>query len=254
MDKEKNARLEQLYKNKSRHSQYQILASNVEPLVRYQKPIKSKHEKERWDYIVKNVDVEGMKVLDIGGNTGFFTFESCNNRNPKSVDYYEGNREHAEFVELASSILGLADIIRVHPEYFLFGEQKEVFDVVYFLNVIHHIGFDFEKYVTIDMVKNKMLDHINEMAKYSRRMAFQMGFNWYGDIDRCLFEHGTKKEVEEYIISGTKDYWNVEKIGVVEKIGDNFVYKDMNERNNERVDSFGEFLNRPLFIMKSRVV
>lgn len=251
MDIEK---LEQLYKKKSRHSQYQILASNVEPLLVYEKPPKSKFEKERWDYIISHINVDGMKVLDIGGNTGFFTFESCNNRKPKSVDYYEGNREHAEFVDLASRILGLDDIIKVHPEYFLFGEQNEVWDVVYFLNVIHHIGFDFEQDVTIDTVKTKMLEHINEMAKYSKTMVFQMGFNWYGNIDKCLFEYGTKKEVEDYIISGTKDNWIVEKIGIVEKVGGSFMYKDMNERNNVRIDSYGEFLNRPLFIMKSRIV
>lgn len=247
-------RLEQLYKNKSRHSQYQILASNVEPLFSYEKPKKSKYEKERWDYIISNVNVEGMRILDIGGNTGFFTFESCNNRRPKAVDFYEGNKEHAEFVELASSILELDGVIKVYPEYFLFDKQNEVWDIVYFLNVIHHIGFDFEKDVTVDTVKNRMLEHINEMAKYSKRMVFQMGFNWYGNIDKCLFEHGTKKDVEDYIISGTKNYWRVEKIGIAEKVGNNFVYKDMNEENNMRVDSYGEFLNRPLFIMKSCII
>ena len=30
-------------------------------------------------------------------------------------------------------------------------------------------------------------------------------------------------------------------------------YEDINEENNVRKDSLGEFLNRPLFIMKSKV-
>lgn len=247
-------KLEQLYKNKSRHSQYQILASNVQPLLGYKKPDKYKFERERWNYILSNINLEGKKILDIGGNTGFFTFESCNGQKPQRVDYYEGNQEHAEFVRLASSILGLENTIEVHPKYFLFTEQTEIWDVVFFLNVIHHIGFDFEKDVTADEVKDRMLEHINQMAQYSKIMFFQMGFNWYGNIAKCLFENGTKQEIENYIISGTQKYWEVKKIGIAEEIDNGFIYKDMNERNNVRVDSYGEFLNRPLFIMKSRIV
>lgn len=249
----KIAKLEELYANKSRHSQYQILASNVEHLVDYKKPEKSKYEKERLAYILKNVELKDKKILEIGGNTGYFTFESCK-KNPKSVDFYEGNAEHAEFVRLASEIIGLSDIIKVHPEYFLFGEQTEVWDVVYFLNVIHHIGFDFEKDVTSATAREKMLQHINSMAKYSKIMIFQMGFNWYGNIQKCLFAHGTKEEMEEYLQEGTKDYWKIEHIGIPVKKKDEIIYEERTQENNIRIDEYGEFLNRPLFIMKSKLV
>lgn len=250
----KIAKLEELYANKSRHSQYQILAPLVENLVNYKKPEKSKYEKERWKYILSNVDIDAQTILDIGGNTGYFTFESCNNHTPKRVDYYEGNYEHAEFVRLATEILQLDQIIHIHPEYFLFGEQTQVWDLVLFLNVIHHIGFDFEKDVVAEMVKEKMLAHINSMAHYSKTLIFQMGFNWYGDVGRCLFEHGTKKEVEDYIVNGTSDFWSVTKIGVAVKRGNDVIYEDINGQNNVRIDEYGEFLNRPIFIMKSKLL
>lgn len=246
-------KLEKLYANKSRHSQYQILASNIEHLVNYKKPEKSKYEKERLEYILSNVELKGKKILDIGGNTGYFTFESSK-KNPKSVDYYEGNTEHAEFVKLASEIIGLSDIIKVNPEYFLFKKQTEVWDVVFFLNVIHHIGFDFEKDITSMTVREKMLEHINSMAEYSKVMIFQMGFNWYGNIQKCLFEHGTKEEMEDYLQEGTKNYWEIEHIGIPMKRNGQIVYEDRTKENNIRIDEYGEFLNRPLFIMKSKLL
>lgn len=248
----KIAKLGELYANKSRHSQYQILASNVEHLVDYKKPEKSKYEKERMAYILKNVELKNKKILDIGGNTGYFTFESST-KSPKGVDFFEGNAEHAEFVRLASEIIGLSDIIKVHPEYFLFGKRTEVWDVVYFLNVIHHIGFDFEKDVTSITVQEKMLEHINSMAEYSKTMVFQMGFNWYGNIHKCLFTHGTKEEMEEFLQEGTKDYWEIEHIGIPVKRNDGILYEERTPENNIRIDEYGEFLNRPLFIMKSRL-
>lgn len=246
-------KLERLYANKSRHSQYQILASNIEHLVPYKKPEKSKYEKERLDYILKNVELKDKKILDIGGNTGYFTFESCK-KNPKSIDYFEGNTEHAEFVKLASEIVGLSNIINVSSEYFLFGKQTKVWDVVFFLNVIHHIGFDFEKDVTGMTVREKMLEHINSMAEYSKVMVFQMGFNWYGNTQKCLFEYGTKEEMEEYLQEGTKDKWEIVYIGIPVKKDNQFIYENRTEENNVRIDEYGEFLNRPLFIMKSRLL
>ena len=249
----KIGKLEELYASKSRHSQYQILASNIEHLVKYKKPEKSKYEKERLEYVLKNIDLKGKKILDIGGNTGYFTFESCK-CNPKSVDYFEGNVEHAEFVKLAAEIVGLSHIVKVNPEYFLFEKKNEIWDIVFFLNVIHHIGFDFEKDITSMAVREKILEHINSMAEYSKIMIFQMGFNWYGNVQKCLFEHGTKREMEQYLQEGTKEFWKIENVGIPVKKNNVFVYENQTEENNIRIDEYGEFLNRPLFIMKSKLL
>lgn len=247
-------KLVELYNHKSRHSQYQCIPPSVENFIKCEKPLKSKYEYERLEYINSNVDLNGKTILDIGGNTGYFTIESLKKQEPIKIDYYEGNKEHAEFVKLSSDVLGLSDKIHVHDEYFDFNNRtNDVWDVVYFLNVIHHIGFDFEKDVNISDVKDKMILHINNMSKYCRILVFQMGFNWYGNIDKCLFANGTKKEMEDYILNGTKDYWELLKIGIAEK-KDNGLYKyfDMNNNNNKRMDEYGEFLNRPIFIMRSK--
>lgn len=245
--------LEKLYANKSRHSQYQTLASNIESLIPDSKPDEYKYEKERIAYIKKKLNLSEAKVLDIGGNTGYFTFEACN-LNSERVDYYEGNIEHAKFVELASQVVSLDNIIDVHSEYFLFEKREEKWDFAFFLNVVHHLGFDFEQDVPMDVVKDRMIMHINEMSYYCKRMAFQMGFNWCGNIEKCLFENGTKSEMEEYIKEGTSDFWEIEHIGIPEMKNNVVEYYDRSEENNVRIDYLGEFLNRPLFIMKSKKV
>lgn len=44
-----------------------------------------------------------------------------------------------------------------------------------------------------------------------------MGSNWKGDSKECLFENGTKAEMEQFLKEGTKDYWNILFIGIVGK-------------------------------------
>ena len=39
---------------------------------------------------------------------------------------------------------------------------------------------------------------------------------------------------------------------IAEKTEDGLNYSDLNDRNIGRIDELGEFLNRPLFIMKSK--
>lgn len=67
--------------------------------------VKSRNEKARLDYILQNVDIS---TIHIGYyNTGYFTFELLAN-GATHAKYYEGNREHAEFVRLASDVLNEA--------------------------------------------------------------------------------------------------------------------------------------------------
>ena len=102
---EKN--LKKLYQNTSKHSNYQILPKqlvsilNTEELV-----INSRFENERLAFIKENINLKQKRIVDIGGNTGFFTFESIES-GASSLMYYEGNMEHATFVKSASDFLNL---------------------------------------------------------------------------------------------------------------------------------------------------
>jgi hypothetical protein len=83
-------------------------------------------------------------------------------------------------------------------------------------------------------------------------LVLQIGFNWHGNIEQPLFLKGTKREMINFVTDGTENNWEICSIGVAQSVEGEIVYCDLNESNIERNDSLGEFLNRPIFIMKSR--
>lgn len=249
---EKIEHLKKLYMNSSKHSNYQILPSNlVNILDTADLVINTRYEQERLEYIKDKIDFNKKKVLDIGGNSGFFSFESCN-AGADRVDYFEGNIVHADFVKEAVEMLKLEDKIRIFPEYFGFYGKRERYHIILLLNVIHHLGDDFEDNVLhLDKAKEKMLECINAMALYTDYMIFQMGYNWCGDKRKSLFDFGTKSEMIDFISKGTKACWNIVNIGVADNKKGKVGYYDLDNNNIMRRDDLGEFLNRPIFIMKS---
>ena len=82
-------------------------------------------------------------------------------------------------------------------------------------------------------------------------MVFQLGFNWKGNRNLGLFENGSKVELIDFIAEGVKNYWTIEKIGIAEAANNSIEYCDLNDNNIIRNDKIGEFLNRPIFILKS---
>lgn len=244
--------LRQLYMRTSKHSNYQILPDAVAEMLGQNTIVtKSRQEKERMTYILSKLKLHDKEMLDIGGNTGYFSFEAVKN-DARHVDYYEGNKDHADFVKLASDILELKDRIGVFNEYYMFEQNEKKYDIVFNLNVVHHLGDDFMEAEDMEKAKSQMLKCVNSLADATEMMVFQIGFNWKGNRDRCLFENGTKREMIDFIRRGTEEYWDIENIGIAEKQADQIVFCDISEKNIERNDSIGEFLNRPIFIMKSK--
>lgn len=248
MDKYK---LIELHKKNTKHSNYQILPNAlVNILDKTQLKIHSRHESERMIYFVSKVSFENKKILDIGANTGYFTFESID-AGASSVVVYEGNKNHAEFITEASKIVSYP--ILAKPEYYAFEEDNtNYYDVVLLLNIVHHLGDDYgDNSVNKENAKKQMLQCINKLSKNCEKMIFQMGFNWKGNRYDCLFDNGTKNEQIKFIEAGIESYWKIENIGVAEKENGQIVYKDLTEKNIKRDDTLGEFLNRPIIILKS---
>lgn len=245
-------RLESLYMQAGRHAHYQVLPRKLEEIFPVQDiRIKSRWERERLAYMKQHIAFAGKRVLDIGGNTGYFTFELLD-EGAKQVDYYEGNQAHAEFVRIAAKVLKKEDKLSVFGKYYLFGEERKTYDIILCLNVMHHLGADFYSVQSKEEAKKEMLVNINRLSVISEYLIFQMGFNWKGNPEDGLFAHGTKAEMEQFLSEGVKDYWDILFVGIAKKDQDAVVYQEMNEYNNERQDAFGEFLNRPIFIMKSK--
>lgn len=251
----KVTRLRELYSIVSKHSNYQILPDSLRVLCNASDfEIKSRFEKERLQFITSAIKFTYKKVLDIGGNTGFFSIELLNKFDLK-IDYFEGNNAHAEFVRHAAQMLGIEARIKVHNQYFLFNDSEtkdNLFDICLLLNVLHHFGDDYgDPNISMENAKIQMLNNLNYLSKKTAYLVFQMGYCWKGNRNMLLFKEGTKTEMIDFIKEGTKDFWHIEETGIAELPNQNVVYKSLNEHNIKRDDTLGEFLNRPLFILKS---
>lgn len=245
-------RLNELYNIASKHSNYQEIAPRLKKYIdtaEYQ--IVTRQEKARMTYISSRVNFDEKYVMDIGGNTGYFTFEAVEN-GARKVDYVEGNKNHADFVELASKVANISDKINVTNKYYTFDDSSAEYDITFLLNVLHHIGDDYgDNKTSIIEAKKTIIRQLNNMSYKTKVLAFQLGYNWKGNRNACLFDAGTKHEMLEYIKKGIIDYWDILDIGVAESIDGEIVYKDLSDKNIERVDSLGEFSNRPLILLKS---
>jgi len=247
-------KLIQLYNTVGKHGQYQtppliareILGSSL-------RPSKPRFEKERFQFILEHYQPKGKRVLDIGGNIGFFTFEMIAH-GASQVIYYEGNETYAVFVETLAKALHLEEKIVIRKAYFPFDEPpEESYNLVLLLNVMHHIGDDFgNKLLNRARAKAKILDYLNALSAHADFLVFQMGFCWKGNRNMVLFPHGTKEEMIQYVVRGTEKSWRIVAIGIPEKHGGTIVYRPLSEKNIRRDDSLGEFLNRPLFILEAK--
>lgn len=244
--------LVQYYSRKSKHSNYQILPKILEPLLgKSDIMTNSRYERERLDYFLKHVDFDSATVIDIGGNSGYFTFEMLQ-AGAKSVRLYEGNKEHCDFVDLAAKVLQM-DGLTVTNAYFPFdGNMTETYDIALLLNVLHHVGDDYDSNVLdVSRAKENITEQLKSMTTVAKTLIFQLGFNWQGNRNQGLFRGGTKREMIDYVEHAVAGSWTVKAVGIAVRKGNAIAYEELNEGNLERDDTLGEFLNRPIFIMES---
>lgn len=242
------------YSKKSKHSNYQVLPNKLKKILKSDDiHTKTRYEKERLKYLLEKIDFKNKTVLDIGGNTGYFSFELLD-AGAKDAHCYEGNLEHTEFVRLAAKALGLDNKLEVTNAYFAFDNSfKAHYNIILLFNVLHHVGDDYgDKKLTPHQVRQVIAKQLNSLAKNTETLVFQMGFNWQGDTSKGIFEHGTKREMIDFVNHATVDKWDTTAIGVAEKSNGKIVYRELNKQNIERDDSLGEFLNRPIFILRKK--
>jgi SAM-dependent methyltransferase len=244
--------LRALYDAHSKHSSYQLIHPSLLPLLGDAAGLPAgKHEAQRQRWFERGVRFADASVLDIGANTGYFSFAALG-QGARRVVSQEGNVRHAEFIEAAARRLGLAERLEARPSYFDFAAApRERFDICLCLNVLHHLGDDFgDPAVTIGEARHLMLAGINGLAASSKTLLLQLGFNWKGDVRFPLFEGGTKQAVIDFVRAGTASHWQIDEIVVVDTVSRDYVPAEAHQL--ARVDGLGEFLNRPLFRMTVR--
>lgn len=231
----------ELYNRVSKHSQYQTCGEFVAKRPHY--------ERERLNFLLENLDVRGKNILDIGGNTGWFSLELLS-RGAEHVSLWEGNQAHAEF---ARETAGHDERLEVHAEYYDFDEaDTRTYDLVLLLNVLHHTGDDYGGRIPdAEAAKKEILRQLIHIADRTQYIFFQLGFNWKGNINSPLFKRGTKSEMISFVEDGVKGFCDVVSTGIAERNSEGVVkYCQPNAENIRRDDSLGEFLNRPIFLLK----
>ncbi|MCB9248091.1 MAG: hypothetical protein H6613_05880 [Ignavibacteriales bacterium] len=116
--------LKELLQRSSKHCNYQVLPTSLRNFVDIEDlAINSRYEVERLEYLLKHIDPRGKSILDIGGNTGYFSFELLE-KGASKVIFYEGNNAHADFVTEASKLIAKENLIDVQNEYFQFSKEQ----------------------------------------------------------------------------------------------------------------------------------
>lgn len=245
----KMEKLKKLYNITSKHSHYQKLPKSISDLVGESTQQINRYEFERLGYIQSNIDLTNKTILDVGANTGFFSISSLDN-GATSVDIYEGNQSHANFISNVSEILGLN--ANVNESYLQFNESfDKKYDVVYLLNVVHHLGDDFgDTQINVENAKHKMSQILKYFSDKTEIMVFQMGYCWKGNRDLLLFENGTKQEMISFVENSIDGCWDIINVGILEE---DLTYHNLDDSNIENQYNLREFGNRPLFILKSKI-
>lgn len=249
----RRARLRRLYEQSSKHSGYQSLAPSLTAILGASAiDAADKYENERLAFIQSHVSFENKRVVDVGGNTGFFALTAA--ETASRVDYFEGNADHAAFVDEAVSALGLGERVNVHASYLEFDDLPETrYDVMLLLNVLHHVGDDFgDGGLSLEQAHDQIIRDLRAALQIAEVIVFQLGFNWQGNVAQPLFAGGTKAEMISFIKSGINDLASLTAIGIATGTRSKAVYEPVDDANLARRDDLGEFLNRPIFILERK--
>lgn len=213
--------------------------------------VKGHYEKERFDFIKKHINFTNLSILDIGSNQGYFSLEALAN-GASTAHIIEGRKDYTDFLCKLTDLIGYAVIVENKYLDFSLDLKNKRYDVIFNLNVIHHLGGEFgcDK-LGKQQALNEMSATFNSLKNKCSWMVFSIGFNWKGDEASPLFEGGTKEELIRFVKKSVGNNYLVKLIGIPEEASGKIVYKILNDNNIKRDDSLGEFLNRPIFILKS---
>ncbi len=246
------AHLAALVKKSSKHGDYQALHPWLHGAGGQDYRPAGKQEKARQAHMERHTKPKGQTVLDIGANTGYFTFGALQ-AGAAHVTAIEGNKDHAAFIDEAGKLLKIDKRMDVRAGYFdFFAPAAETYDLILCLNVLHHLGDDFgDQALTMEKAKTEIRRAIRGLARHGRQMWLQLGFNWKGNRHLPLFADGTKREIMAFVADACKGAWSIQHTSVFSP--HTHAYEECQGELMARFDNLGEFLNRPLFLLERKL-
>lgn len=235
----------------SKHADYQSLHPTVAALFDGDVPrARGRQEAERWAVMQAATPMHGQRVWDIGANTGYFSMAALA-AGAQQVLSQEGNGNHARFVAQCAQALGVQDRLAVQPGYCTFEPSPQRHDITLCLNVLHHLGDDFgDASLDQSAALAAMRQALQVLARQTRELWLQLGYNWKGDVRHPLFEGGTKAAQLAFVREACAGDWLPPQVWVFDPVSHRFA--PPTERTMARLDGLGEFLNRPLLRLTSR--
>ncbi len=179
----------------SKHENYQLLPPFLpkEFLQSLGKVKRTRLDRERFAWFTLNYDFKDCSVIEIGANAGYFSTRLANEYNSKVIAY-EPYANHANAIKLIAKLGNIGeDRIDVIQEQVNINNIKNLpkVDIILFLNVLHHAGYDFDKkYVkSINDWEVYAVNYLRNLGGKSRKMVFQIGYT-LGGIAENLCKEG----------------------------------------------------------------
>lgn len=212
-------------------------------------------DKQRADFMFRQHNVSGQRVLDIGANQGFLTIEAALS-GAERVDAFESNDVDGAFLSQAASQLTGLEKVTAHPVNYDFDQSNDDrWNCVICLNVLHHIGRYFDSHIQVlDEAKALMRQHLKRLLSPGACVWLQLGYNWQGNTQRPMFPSGTKQEMTDFVAELIEPYANLAVIGIYNHHTQRYEVVSNQDRGHglwSRVESLGEFGNRPLYLIQS---
>ncbi len=219
--------LRALYFDGSKHTSYQNVPAFVEDALGFQVSIDEcwRSDKPRYRYLLEHCPPQpGEHVIDIGANTGYFALSLAQRFTKCRFTAYEFHPQHVGFMRLVRIAFQLHNLeIEPKPVKVADSHRLPPYDLVLFMNVLHHLGCDFD----IDVGRSN--DEFREMAvamlgglrQAGNRMLFQMGTNRGGDKSNPIVDARDEPRKLAYLTDLLLAAgWDIDHIAFAQKLPD----------------------------------
>lgn len=226
---------------------------------------------KRYDFLVRSIDLIGLRVTDIGSNIGYFSFRLATEKACK-VLMYEPYADHFKAIGEIRNLLNLDEkVVEIRNEGVDLDaiNALESTDVILLFNVLQHAGEDFDR-TRVQKVEDWYafaVEYLTKLRTKTKYLVFQNGYSWLGHSkDLC-----GKEEIISFSIKLLKEAgWQIEKCGIVTNF-QTHTYREFDINKTTKNPIFNplkyfeygvkyrlgfnvpnhRFIQRPIFICKS---